>query len=128
MDTFAMIARIEALLKEKKIPKMVFYKQVPISASAFSLWRSGDTFPTNENISKMAEIVGTTEQYLLFGNSSEIKKEPVTESDELEKYIDMLRTRPEMRLLLDTQDGATKEQVEENVRFLDALRKAKNAD
>lgn len=57
-----------------------------------------------------------------------IKKEPVTASDELEKYIDMLRTRPEMRLLLDTQDGATKEQVEENVRFLDALRKAKNAD
>lgn len=128
MDTFAMIARIEALLKEKKIPKMVFYKQVPISASAFSLWRSGDTFPTNENISKMAEILGTTEQYLLFGNSSETKKEPVTESDELEKYIDMLRIRPEMRLLLDTQDGATKEQVEENVRFLDALRKAKNAD
>ena len=76
----------------------------------------------------MAEILGTTEQYLLFGNSSEIKKEPVTESDELEKYIDMLRARPEMRLLLDTQDGATKEQVEENVRFLDALRKAKNVD
>lgn len=57
----------------------------------------------------------------------ENKKEP-TESSELDKYIEMLRTRPEMRLLLDTQDGASKEQVEENVRFLDALRKAKNAD
>lgn len=77
-----------------------------------------------KNLKKIADYFNVTIDYLLTG----IKKEPVTESDELEKYIDMLRTRPEMRLLLDTQDGATKEQVEENVRFLDALRKAKNAD
>lgn len=125
MDNIAMIARIEALLKEKKLPKLEFYKQIPITPSAFSLWKKGETSPTKENISRMADILGTTEQYLMFGGE---KEKPVTASDELEKYIDMLRTRPEMRLLLDTQDGATKEQVEENVRFLDALRKAKNAD
>lgn len=75
------------------------------------------------NLAKIAEYFGVSVDYLL-GN----KKEPA-EASELDKYIDMLRTRPEMRLLLDTQDGATKEQVEENVRFLDALRKSKsNAD
>ena len=33
-----------------------------------------------------------------------------------------------MRALLDTAVGATKEEVEENVRFIEALRHAKKAD
>lgn len=79
---------------------------------------------SQEKLIAIAEYLNVSIDYLVTGK----KEKPVTASDELEKYIDMLRTRPEMRLLLDTQDGATKEQVEENVRFLDALRKAKNAD
>lgn len=79
---------------------------------------------SQEKLVAIAEYLNVSIDYLVTGK----KEKPVTESDELEKYIDMLRTRPEMRLLLDTQDGTTKEQVEENVRFLDALRKAKNAD
>lgn len=79
---------------------------------------------SQEKLVAIAEYLNVSIDYLVIGK----KEKTVTASDELEKYIDMLRTRPEMRLLLDTQDGATKEQVEENVRFLDALRKAKNAD
>lgn len=47
---------------------------------------------------------------------------------ELTAYLEMLRNRPEMRALLDTAIGATKEEVEENVRFIEALRHAKKAD
>lgn len=80
-----------------------------------------------DKLKKIADYFNVPLEYFR-DDYEEIKKEPAAASDELEKYIDMLRTRPEMRLLLDTQDGATKEQVEENVRFLDALRKAKNVD
>lgn len=44
------------------------------------------------------------------------------EEDELARYLEMLRTRPEMRILLDTVEGATKEEVEANVKFLETLR------
>ncbi len=45
------------------------------------------------------------------------------EDAELLAYLDMLRTRPECRVLLDTLKGATKEEVEANVRFIEALRR-----
>ena len=38
------------------------------------------------------------------------------------------KTDPELRALLDTAVGATKEEVEENVRFIEALRHAKKSD
>ena len=63
-----------------------------------------------DKLKKIADYFNVPLEYFR-DDYEEIKKEPVTESDELEKYIDMLRARPEMRLLLDTQDGATKEQV-----------------
>lgn len=44
---------------------------------------------------------------------------------ELLEYLEMLRSRPECRAFLSTVKGATKAEVEENVRFITALRQAK---
>lgn len=56
------------------------------------------------------------------------KKESPSDLDELEDYIQMLRDRPECRALLKTASGATRTEVEENVRFIEALRTAKKTD
>ena len=54
---------------------------------------------------------------------------PAQDDDaELLEYLEYLRTRPEARILMSTMRGATKEEVEENVRFIEALRKAKQHD
>lgn len=118
--------RIEKFGKEQGYKNMtVLCKAAGVPRSAMSELNSGRSKDISKpNAEKFAILLGKSLDEI-YGRE---KEKPVTESDELEKYIDMLRTRPEMRLLLDTQDGATKEQVEENVRFLDALRKAKNAD
>lgn len=55
-------------------------------------------------------------------------KAAAPKDDGLNDYLEMLRSRPEMRALLNTAVGATKEEVEENVRFIEALRHAKRAD
>lgn len=116
--------RISNLCAERGIKVAGLCKATGIQQSVFSDLKMGrQSGLSAKNMVKVANFFEISTEELMG-----IKKEPVTASDELEKYIDMLRTRPEMRLLLDTQDGATKEQVEENVRFLDALRKAKNAD
>lgn len=116
--------RISNLCAERGIKVAGLCKATGIQQSVFSDLKMGrQSGLSAKNMVKVANFFEISTEELMG-----IKKEPVTESDELEKYIDMLRARPEMRLLLDTQDGATKEQVEENVRFLDALRKAKNAD
>ena len=116
--------RISNLCAARGIKVAGLCKATGIQQSVFSDLKMGrQSGLSAKNMVKVANFFEISTEELMG-----IKKEPVTASDELEKYIDMLRTRPEMRLLLDTQDGATKEQVEENVRFLDALRKAKNVD
>ena len=79
------------------------------------------------NLNKIANYFSVSVDYLLNGEKETIKKEQptISEDDELNKYLDLLRTRPECRMFLDTIKGATKEEVEENVRFIEALRKAK---
>lgn len=74
-----------------------------------------------DRVVAIAKALGTTPEYLLEWD----KPSPETE---LAEYLEMLRTRPECRMLLDTVKGAKKEDVEENVRFIEALRKSKNAD
>lgn len=65
----------------------------------------------------------------LMGWTKEKTAAPLVNGDsDLTSYLELLRTRPEMRALLDTAVGATKEEVEENVRFIEALRHAKKAD
>ena len=85
-------------------------------------------------IVKFAEVLDCSVPYLMGWEETASQNtkegnvsidEPSSEA-ELMDYLDMLRNRPECRMFLDTIKGATKEEVEENVRFIEALRQAKN--
>lgn len=119
--------RLSSLCNQMGVSGAKMCRDCGISKSLMSDLKFGrrDTI-ASDTANRLAKYFGVTVDYILNGEKE--KKPTISEDDELTKYIEMLRTRPEMRLLLDTQDGATKEQVEENVRFLDALRQAKNAD
>lgn len=67
MDTLAFISRYEAILKDRKIPKMQFYRDCDITDAAVSQWRKGKTKPAMTTISKIAEYLGVTAEYLLTG-------------------------------------------------------------
>ena len=51
------------------------------------------------------------------------KTKLVTDDDELNSYLEALRTRPEMRMLFKLSKGATKEDVENAVKIIEALQK-----
>lgn len=44
------------------------------------------------------------------------------ETDELTEYLEELKTRPEMRMLFSLAKGATKKDVEDAVKIIEALR------
>lgn len=75
--------------------------------------------PTDATAQKIADYFGITVDEL----KGENKKPVIDPDDELNEYLEMLRTRPECRMLMSTVKGATKEQVEANVKFLESLRK-----
>lgn len=67
MDTLGFISRYEAILRERKIPKMQFYKDCGISDAAVSQWRKEKTKPSMTTVSTIAKILNVSAEYLLTG-------------------------------------------------------------
>jgi len=95
-----------------------------IKYTTYITYEKGAYEPNLAVLQQMAAYYGVSIEYLV-GNTDDPRTiaEKQREEDELTRYLEMLRTRPEVRILLDTIDGATKEEVEANVRFLEAIRK-----
>lgn len=92
---------------------------IGISKSAVSKWKSmPDVSPSLDTLVQIAAYFGVSVNEL-------VSEEKLSESNadrELEELLDMLRYRPECRILLSTAKGATKEQVEANIRVIEAIR------
>lgn len=50
-----------------------------------------------------------------------VSHRPTSEEQELNEYLEMLRTRPEMKMMFQLAKGATKEDVEKAVRVIEAM-------
>lgn len=101
MDTLAFISRYEAILKEKKILKMQFYKDCGITDAAVSQWRTKKTKPAMTTISRIADYLGVSVGYLL--GSDQKEKSPAPDGVGLD---------PETIELRDIWGGADKEERE----------------
>lgn len=88
-----------------------------------AMWESGSSTSYKKKLHEIAAKYGVSVEWLR-GETDE-RGGPVTvgeDEDELREYLEMLRSRPECRMLLSTVKGATKEEVEANVKFIEALR------
>ena len=90
------------------------------SESTVRMWELSKSEPDNETLLCLASIFGVSVDYLLG------KEKPSAEDDELQGYLEELKNRPEMRMLFSLAKGATKEDVEQAVAIIEALRKSKN--
>ena len=94
-------------------------KDLGISHSLLKRWKDGSE-PTNPTKKKLADYFNITIDELMSG---EKEKPANNEDDELNEYLDELRNRSEMRMLFKLAKGATKEDVEQAVKIIEALKK-----
>ena len=93
-----------------------------LSKSTVSKWKSTpDAEPTGAAIKKLTEYFGISVAELL-GESEQKEKPLINDDEELTEYVQMLKTRPECRMLFQLSKNATKEDVEAAVRIIEALR------
>ena len=83
MNIAGFIARYEAILKERGIPKMDFYRACGFSDAAASQWRRGKNAPSMKNIERIAEYLNVSPEYLLTG---QVTAEPLAPATEGEAY------------------------------------------
>lgn len=80
-------------------------------------WKKG-SIPHASLLQKIADYFGVTIDYLINGENIQHSEDP-----ELDEYLEELRSRSEMRMLFKLAKGATKEDVEQAVRIIEAIRK-----
>lgn len=77
------VDRIFELVDEKPWEQRKFAKEVGVTASVVSEWRRRKSASYVKRLEKISEALGTTPQYLLYGNESD-KKVPTTEAEKKE--------------------------------------------
>lgn len=94
-------------------------QEAGISRSLPSKWKKyPNTAPSTDIMKQISRYFGVSVNELLFDKV----QTPVEADEELLELLDMLRMRPECRILLSTAKGATREQVEANIRVIEAMR------
>ena len=112
---------LKILREQKGVKQSDVSKHLGIDRSTYAKYESGASEPNLEMINMMAEYYGVSLNYILTGKN---EKTPLVNNDpELTAYLEELRTRPEMRMLFSLTKDATKEDVEQAVRVIEALRK-----
>lgn len=109
------VERIKAICKEQKLPISRLEKELGFANGYFNQLRKG-TMPA-DRLRKVAKRLNVSEDFLLYG------EETLAEKDELSEYLEYLRTRPEMRMLFKVSKDVSKEDIEQAVKIIEALRK-----
>ena len=95
-------------------------KALCCSPTTVANWLGGAE-PGSDKLQKIAGYFDVSVDYLL-GKTDE-KKPLVHDDEELTEYLEELKNRSEMRMLFKLSKGATKEEVEQAVKIIEALRK-----
>ena len=94
-----------------------------LSKSTVSKWKNTpDAEPTGTAIKKLCDYFQISVSELL-GEEEQKEQLLVNGDEELTEYLEILKSRPEMRMLFQISKDATKEDVEAAVRVIEAIRK-----
>jgi transcriptional regulator with XRE-family HTH domain len=117
--TFAQ--RLSELMQSSGMTKYRLSKLAGCSATTVTNWLSGKEI-TPTYLQRVSEIFNVTTDFLL-GSEQKEKPDLSEEEAELNEYLEELKNRPECRMLFKLAKGATKEDVEQAVKIIEALRK-----
>lgn len=116
---------LKKLRIEHHLTQTELANKLGLSFTTISMYERGQREPDFETLEAIADYFNVDMDYLL-GKSSISNKSlhDVSSPEELElqEYLEELRTRPEMKMLFSLSKKATKEEVEQAVRIIEALR------
>lgn len=94
-------------------------RDLKITASTVSDWANGKKYPRVDKMQLLADYFGILKSDL----TEEHQESELTEDIELQEYLEELKNRSEMRMLFSLAKGATKEDVMQAVKIIEALQK-----
>ena len=94
-------------------------KAFGLTASTVSDWATGKNYPRVDKMQMLADYFGVLKSDLM----EEKPESQLTEDIELQQYLEELKNRSELRMLFKLAKNATKQDVEQAVRIIEAIAK-----
>lgn len=113
--------RFKQLCEKKGVSCNKAAIEIGLSNATPTKWKKTGATPVGETLDRIAAYFNVSTDFLL-GIESKKEKPFVNGDEELTEYLEILKTRPEMRMLFQLSKDATKEDVESAVRIIEALR------
>ncbi len=117
-----LVERIKDLCRKQGIPVARLEELAELKPRTIGKW--DENKPSVDKVQRVARCLHVSIDYLLGDDNYDLSD---SDEDDLKDFLEDLRTRPEMRMLMKTQRGATKEEVQENIRFLEALKNVRGS-
>lgn len=111
------ITRIINMLRQRGKKQIELATFLGISNNNISEWKAGRSKSYMKYLPSIADFLGVSMEYLLGTESL-----PDNTDQELGEYLEILKNRPELKTIFCLLEGATKEDVEQAVRIIEALR------
>lgn len=114
---------LRELRKTNKMTQVELSKKLSLDKSSIAKYESANVIPSPEVLVKIANIFNVTVDYLL-GNTT---NQPTSKrDDEVTQLLQELKDRPEMKTLFSISKNATKEEILQAVKIIEALRDPKD--
>lgn len=110
--------RFRELCQQKGVSCNRAALEMGLSNATPTKWKKTGATPNVETLQRIADYFGVSTSSLLGS-----EKPLINDDEELTEYVEMLKNRPECRMLFQLTREATKEDVEAAVRIIEALRK-----
>ena len=123
-----MYERFNKILQEKGLTAYKVAKDTGVSRSTLAAWKKKEYTPKLDKLQKLANYLGVSIQYLT-GESNEIDDTQQMQAPngyyvdkETAEYSEMLRTRPNARLLFSAAKDISKEDMQKAVEYIEFLK------
>lgn len=119
------INRLKSIMKDRKITQTELAKRTGIRQSSISDWLNDRYEPKQDKVYIIAKALNVSPAWLL-GYDENISTNEQSSNYYLDaetaEYAEMLRTRPEMRMLFSASRGISKEDMEKAVEYIELLK------
>lgn len=109
---------LKHLREIKGLNKAQLARKLELPYTTYNNYETGTREPNSEILIKISKEFNVTIDYLLG-----VEEKAENKDKELQDYLEVLKNRPEMRMLFQLSKDATKEDVEKAVAIIEAIRK-----
>ena len=117
------IERLNSILQKRNLSQADLSKMTGIRSSSISDWLNGKYEPKQDKIAIIADALNVSPVWLIgYDEPSTNQTEGYYVDPETAEYAEMLRTRPEARMLFSAAKDISKEDLEKAVEYIELLK------